>query len=54
MLINNLATILNEFIVSLYSKNIHYYQIILGLIIFNFIIYLICKIIKISKTIRFN
>lgn len=49
MIINKLALIVNDFVVSLYSSGIHFYQIILGLIIFNVIVYIICLIIKQMK-----
>ncbi len=54
MLINKLANLLNNFLVNLYLKDIKFYQIIIGLIIFNFIIYLICKMIKITKRVSFK
>lgn len=49
MIINNLATIVNNTLNNLFSNGIHFYQILIGEFIFNFIIYLICKIIKIAK-----
>ena len=49
MIINRLALIVNDFIVSLYSNGIHFYQVILGLIIFNVIVYIICLMINQMK-----
>lgn len=46
MIINNIANIINQTIKELYSQGIHFYQVILGLIILNIIIYFICKFIK--------
>lgn len=52
MIINQLATLVNHFISDLYQSGIKFYQIILALIIFNFIIYEICKMIKQALTRR--
>lgn len=49
MIINKLALIVNNFVVSLYANGIHFYQIILGLIVFDAIIYLICLMVKQMK-----
>lgn len=46
MIINKMAEIVNNFIVDLYSKNIHFYQIIIGLFIFNFLVYIIRNMVK--------
>lgn len=54
MIINKLANIINLFIISLYNKDIHFYQILIGLFIFNFIIYSLCKLIKMAKYNRFG
>lgn len=43
MIINNLALIINNFVITLQNKNIPFYIIILGLFIFNVIIYNIKK-----------
>lgn len=49
MIINKLALIVNDFVVGLYSSGIHFYQIILGLIVFNVLIYIICLMINQMK-----
>lgn len=54
MIINKLAFLIKNMIENLYIKDIKFYQIIIGLIIFNFIIYLICKIVKIAKNQNFK
>lgn len=46
MIINKMAEIVNNFIVDLYSRNIHFYQILIGLFIFNICIYIIRRICK--------
>lgn len=46
MIINDLASIVNNIIINLYSNGIHFYQILLGLFIFNFLIYEIVYIVK--------
>lgn len=46
MIINNLAAIINNFITSLYNSGIHFYQIILGLFIFNFLLYILTSFIR--------
>ena len=46
MIINDLASIVNNLIINLYSNGIHFYQILLGLFIFNFLIYEIVYIVK--------
>lgn len=45
-IINNLAIIFNNAIISLYNNNIEYWQIIIGLIILNFVIYILAFFIK--------
>lgn len=47
MIINNLASIINNFIILLYNSGIHFYQIILGLFIFNFLVYILTSFIRI-------
>lgn len=42
MFINELALLVNKCVVSLYTSGIHFYQIIIGLIVINYLIYLIC------------
>lgn len=46
MIINNLAEIINNFVKSLYSSDIHFYQIIIGLFIFNILIYLLTSFVR--------
>ena len=46
MIINKIALLVNNFIVDLYSRNIHFYQILIGLFIFNICIYIIRRICK--------
>ncbi len=46
MIINDLAYTVNNLVKNLYSKDIHFYQIIIGLLIFNFILYEIRFIVK--------
>lgn len=54
MIINKLASLLNTFLVNLFEKNIHFYQILIGLFIFNFIIYSLCRLLKIMKNNRYG
>lgn len=49
MIINKLALFINDFIINLYSNDIKFYQIIIGMFIFNFLIYSICRLISLSK-----
>ncbi len=46
MIINNIANMYNNLIINLYSMGIHFYQIIIGLFIFNFLIYEIRFIVR--------
>lgn len=46
MIINSLAAIINNFIISLYNSGIHFYQIILGLFIFNVLVYFLTGFIR--------
>lgn len=46
MIINNIAGLINDMIITLYSYNIKFYQILIGLFIFNFIIWKIRYIVK--------
>lgn len=39
MIINNIASLLNQMIIDLYSSGIHFYQVIIALFILNFLIY---------------
>lgn len=52
MIINNMANIVNNFIIDLYSKGIHFYQIIIGLFIFNYIVYELCSMIKFTRRLK--
>ena len=54
MIINKIALIVNDMIIELYNNNIKFYQIIIGLIMFNFIIYMIYKLITIAKYTRMS
>ena len=49
MIINQIANLVNNFIINLYNINLHFYQILLGMFIFNVIIHYICKIIIEAK-----
>ena len=53
MIINEMALFVNNMIQNLYSKNIQFYQILIGLFIFNLIIYIICKMLIESKKVRY-
>lgn len=46
MIINEIAHMYNNLLINLYSSGIHFYQIILGLFIFNFILYEIRFIVR--------
>lgn len=46
MIINEIALIINNMIISLYDKGIHFYQVIIGMFIFDLIIYYIVKMIQ--------
>lgn len=54
MIINQIALFVNQMILNLYSKGIQFYKIIIGLFIFNVIIYIICKMIIEMKKVRFS
>ena len=54
MIINDIAMIINNMIIDLYNSGITFYQIILGLIIFNFIIFILFKLITIAKYTRMS
>lgn len=53
MIINQLALIVNDFIINLQNKNIPFYIIILGMFIFNIIIYSIKKMFDTSINRRY-
>lgn len=46
MIINNITSLINDMIITLYSYDIKFYQILIGLFIFNFIIWKIRYIVK--------
>lgn len=46
MIINSLARIINDFVDLLYNSGIHFYQIILGLFIFNVLVYFLTGFIR--------
>lgn len=46
MIINEIASIVNNIVINLYNNGIYFYQILLGLFIFNFLIYEIVYIIR--------
>ncbi len=46
MIFHNIANVINNFIVGLYDKGFHFYQILIGMFVFDFIIYQICKMLK--------
>jgi len=51
MIINTLASTINSFVIKCYSANIPFYVIIIGLFIFDVVIYVISRFITIA---RFN
>lgn len=54
MIINNIALLINNFIINLYEQGLHFYQIIIGMFIFNVILYIIrtiCKNISLGRMI---
>lgn len=53
MIINQVALLVNDTIRTLYLNGLHFYQIIIGMFIFNIIIYIICKFIIESGKVRF-
>lgn len=53
MIINKLAALVNEFINNLYVADIKFYQIIIGMFIFNFIIYSLINLIYKIKYMRY-
>lgn len=46
MIINKMAEIVNNMMINLYNSGIHFYQILIGLFIFNFLVYIIRKMVK--------
>lgn len=46
MIINEIARMYNNLLVNLYSNGIHFYQIIIALFIFNFLLYEIRFIVR--------
>ena len=53
MIINKIAYSINNFIIILYSRGISFYEIIIGMFIFDFIIFIICKFLKKIKRIKY-
>ncbi len=53
MVINELALLVNNFVVSLYNQGIPFYIILISLFIFNVIIYIICTLILQARNIRY-
>lgn len=53
MIINNIALIVNNFIINLTEKNIPFYLILIGMFIFDYIVYMIIKLIKENNKIKF-
>lgn len=53
MIINEMALFVNNMLQNLYSKNIQFYQILIGLFIFNLIIYIVCKMLIEAKKVRY-
>lgn len=54
MIINNIASNINDMIISLQNSGISFSIIFIGLFIFNFIIFLICKMLQEAKGVYFN
>lgn len=46
MIVNNIFSLINDFVKGLYSSGIHFYQIIIGLFIFNVIIYILTSFVR--------
>lgn len=46
MIINELALLVNNFLINLFNNGIKFYQILVGLFIFNFIVYVITYMIR--------
>ena len=41
MIINKIALIFNDFVINLYSSGIKFHEILIGLFVFNFLVYVI-------------
>lgn len=54
MIINNIALAVNSMIISLQNEGISFSTILIGLFIFNFIIFIICKMIQEAKGVSMN
>lgn len=54
MIINQIASLINNVIINLYAKNIPFYVILIGLFIFNLIIYYITKLIIEARKVKFS
>lgn len=53
MIINKIALVINDFINNLYNQGIEFYKIIIGMFIFDFIIYILCKFIHEAKKVKY-
>ncbi len=53
MIINDIANLVNTMILNLYSKGITFYQILIGLFIFNIIIFYISKLLIQARKVKF-
>lgn len=54
MIINNIALAVNDMIVTLQNSGISFSTILIGLFIFNFIIFIICKMLQEAKGVSMN
>lgn len=54
MIINNIALAVNSMIISLQNTGISFSIILIGMFIFNFIIFIICKLIQEAKGVSMN
>lgn len=54
MIINNIALAVNNMIISLQNAGISFSIILIGMFIFNFIIFIICKMIQEAKGVSMN
>lgn len=54
MIINNIALAVNDMIISFQNSGISFSIILIGLFIFNFIIFILCKMIQEAKGVSMN
>lgn len=52
MIINNIANLVKNMMIEIYSSGIHFYQVVIALFILNFIIYLIGNMLIQAKKCR--